>query len=202
MTSNALPVMEMQTDVNLPTGVPIETEDSSGDSYFNFFLTELSNSFPYVNLFPWTAATLFSTSTHNPALRQSVLAVAALFASQQEGGDQSTSLAHLNDALQLIRNRLSEVGADNGLAISSFLLAQYSIMKGEVSIARQHLRGMARILRKLDQSESGPSPITSDPLTILMWRMAIRVDFISSIAVGESPVLAEYASPLIMNLMS
>jgi hypothetical protein len=184
------------------TAIPIATEDSSGDSYFNFFLTELSKSFPYVNLFPWTAATLFSTSSLNPALRQSVLAVAALFASQQEETRQGTSFAHLHSALQLIRSRLSETGADNGLAISTFLLAQYAIMRGEVSVARHHLRGMAKILLKLDQtSESAPSPITSDPLTILIWRMAIRVDFISSIATGEAPVLAEYASPPTMSLM-
>jgi hypothetical protein len=146
-------------------------------------------------LFPWTAATLFSTSTHNPALRQSVLAVAALFTSQQDETSLGTSFAHLHSALQLIRSRLSETGADNGLAISTFLLAQYSIMKGEVSVARHHLRGMAGILWKLDQSESAPSPITMDPLTILIWRMAVRIDFISSIATGEVPVIAKHASP-------
>jgi hypothetical protein len=191
---NRLSVTEIQ--LGIPhTEVPIATEDSSGDSYFNFFLTELSKLFPYVNLFPWTAATLFSTSTHNPALRQSVLAVAALLASQQEETRQGTSFAHLHSALQLIRSRLSQTGADNGLAISTFLLAQYAVMNGEVSVARHHLRGMAKILWKLNQtSESAPSPITSDPLTILIWRMAIRVDFISSIAVGDAPVLAEYDS--------
>jgi hypothetical protein len=194
-TSNS--VTQLPTVVPKPVA-PIETEDASGDSYFNFFLTELSKTFPYVNLFPWTAATLFSTSSLNPALRQSVLAVAALFASQQDGGGQDTALAHLHGALQLIRSRLTETGADNGLAISSFLLAQYSIMKGEVAVARHHLRGMARIFQKLDQTsqnESTPSPITSDPLTILIWRMAIRVDFISSIAAGEAPIFAEYIFP-------
>jgi hypothetical protein len=103
----------------------------------------------------------------------------------------------------LIQSRLSETGADNGLAISTFLLAQYAVMKGEVSVARHHLRGMARILWNIDHqtSESAPSPITSDPLTILIWRMAIRIDFISSIATGEAPVIAKYASPPTMGLM-
>jgi len=69
-------------------------EDGSDPSYFNFFFTELSKAFPYVHLFPWTAATLFSTSNHNPALRHSVLAVAALIANQGDGGS-SQALEHL-----------------------------------------------------------------------------------------------------------
>jgi len=174
-------------------GIPVETADATGDSYFNFFLTELSKAFPYVNLFPWTAATIFSTSSHNPALRQSVLAVAALLA-EQEGGGENVALGHLQIALQTIRSRLTETGADDGLAISSFLLAHYCIMKGEILVARHHLRGMAKLLQKLhqtSQNDATPSPLTSDALTILIWRMAIRVDFISSIATGQRPIFSE-----------
>src|SRR5271156_4925839 len=71
----------------IATEIPSTSFNEARDdaSYFNFFLTELSKCFPYVNLFPWTAATLFSTSLHNPALRQSVLAVAALTSTDLSG---------------------------------------------------------------------------------------------------------------------
>jgi hypothetical protein len=175
---------------------PISEEDRSGASYFNFFLTELSQCFPYVNLFPWTAATLFSSSNHNPALRQSVLAVAALIADKEASGE-AQALKHLQKALQLLRNRLSsvDVGVDEGVAISSFLLAHFSMMVGDHATTRKHLRGMSSVLSKLDHSEGPhtkeliPSPFTMDKLTMLIWRMAIRVDFIASIACGKEPVL-------------
>jgi hypothetical protein len=170
-------------------------EDHSGASYFNFFLQELSKCFPYVNLFPWTAATLFSSSNHNPALRQSVLAVAALMANGAANG-AAEALKHLQTALQLIRNRLSavDVSVDDGLAISSFLLAHFSMMLGDHATSKKHLRGMSIVLNKLDHSEgphkeSVPNPLTTDKLTMLIWRMAIRIDFISSIASGKEPVL-------------
>lgn len=175
-------------------------EDRSGASYFNFFLTELSQCFPYVNLFPWTAATLFSSSNHNPALRHSVLAVAALIADQEANGE-AEALKHLQNALQLLRNRLSAVDlyVDDGLAISSFLLAHFSMMLGDHTTAKKHLRGMSIVLSKLNYGEGSlhkefvPSPLITDKLTVLIWRMAIRIDFISSIACGKEPVLPKYA---------
>ena len=175
-------------------GLPSD-EDRSGASYFNFFLQELSQCFPYVNVFPWTAATLFSSSNHNPALRQSVLAVAALIADREAKG-AAEALKHLQIALQLLQSRLSavDVDVDDGLAISSFLLAHFSMMLGDHTTAIKHLRGMSIVLRKLDHSEgpykeSVPNPLTTDKLTMLIWRMAIRIDFISSIACGKEPVL-------------
>ena len=169
-------------------------EDQTEDSYFNFFLSELPKSFPYVNLFPWTAATLFSTSNHNPALRQSVLAVAALIA-DQKSRVPGEALKRLQIALQSLRNRIQvHKGVDDGMVISSFLLAHFSMMLGDHATAKKHLRGMSSFLSRLNHSRGlhqdlTPSPLTTDKLTILIWRMAIRIDFISSITCGREPVL-------------
>jgi hypothetical protein len=199
--SNSPDTTDLSSFLSSSSIVPIASEpqmsdeDRSGASYFNFFLQELSQCFPYVNLFPWTAATLFSSSNHNPALRQSVLAVAALIA-DRTGNGASDALKHLQTALQLLRNRLStvDVGVDDGSAISSFLLAHFSMMLGDHTTAKKHLRGMSTVLSKRDhsqrpQKESVPSPLTTDKLTMLIWRMGIRIDFISSIACGKGPVL-------------
>lgn len=168
-------------------------EDISDDSYFNFFFTELSKAFPYVYLFPWTAATLFSSSNHNPALRHAVLAVAALTTDPEEA--HTEALNHLTIAIQGLRNRLSSADATEAEAIICFLLAHFSIAVGDPQSARKHLNGMCGLLKKISSAEAFPNPASADKLTVLIWRMAIRVDYISSIACGEAPVLPRYPLP-------
>jgi Fungal specific transcription factor domain len=177
---------------------PME-EGAEDEPYFNFFLSELSRCFPYVNLFPWTAAHLFSTSLHHPALRQSVLAVGALIADNTLGGHQSheAALKHLQAALLQLQSQISERGADEGIAISSFLLAHFSIMLGDYKTAKSHLKGMVVVLGNLDptlraRGTAVPSPLSVSGLTMLIWRMAKRIDFISSVACGRAPVLPRY----------
>jgi hypothetical protein len=178
---------------HLPASSP---DEERSDAYFSFFLSELAKCFPYVNLFPWTAATLFSSSNHHPGLRQSVLAVAALLANRTAQG-QAEALDHLQNALSLIRDKISNVEVDEGLAISSFLLSHFSIMIGDHVTAKKHLRGMLIVLQKLNQSPQTdidvvPSPSNINALTILIWRMAIRIDFICSITSGQRPVLPKF----------
>jgi hypothetical protein len=165
------------------------------EKHFEFFLSELSKCFPYVNLFPWAAARLFSTSHHNPALRESVLSVAALTANNDLEQGHARALQHLTKALQFLQTRIHTVEIDEGLAISSFLLAHFSLMLGDHLGAKTHLKGMVTVLAKLDPEgmrESVLSPLTIDPLTMLIWRMAKRIDFITSIASGEPPVLPRF----------
>jgi hypothetical protein len=167
--------------------------EGTGDSFFDFFLSELSKCFPYVHLFPWTAARLFSSSDHSPALRHSVLAVAALVRNKDALG-QAEALDHLQQALQLIRVTLLGAEVDEGIAISSFMLSHFSMMLGDPVAVRKHLKGMSVALQRLNYSfgphkEMVPSPLRTDELTMLIWRMAIRLDFISSIASGKNPIL-------------
>lgn len=176
---------------NSTLGVSQEEKD------FQFFLSELSKCFPYVNLFPWAAATLFSKSYHNPALRESVLSVAALIADNDLEKGHARALHHLTKALTILQNKINTVDIDDGLAISSFLLAHFCLMLGDHVAAKTHLKGMVTVLAKLDPEgmrESVLSPLTIDPLTMLIWRMAKRIDFITSIASGEPPVLPRYPS--------
>lgn len=193
-SSSSLPVNENPlSPLQLPASSP---EEERADAYFNFFLSELAKCFPYVNLFPWTAAILFSSSNHHPGLRQSVLAVAALLANRTAQG-QAEALEHLQNALSLIRDKISNVEVDEGLAITSFLLSHFSIMIGDHVTAKKHLRGMLTVLQKLNQSPETdtdvvPSPSNINALTILIWRMAIRIDFISSIASGQRPILPKF----------
>jgi hypothetical protein len=161
-------------------------EDLSGaSSLFNFFYTELSHLLPYVDLFPWTAATLFSTSNINPTLQHCVKAVEAL--SGQTSEAEMVAWNHLQEALRYLRKQLDS-GADDTAAINSFFLAHICMMLGDHMIARQHIGGMLSIIYA-SHLGSGPSPDTTDKLTVLIWRMAIRIDFISSVMSGKEPIL-------------
>jgi len=173
---------------NLSTSQVYET--LSDDSYFNFFFTELSKAFPYVYLFPCTAATLFSSSNHHPALRHAVLAVAALISDPEEA--HTEALNHLTIVIQGLRNRLSSADAVEAETIICFLLAHFSIAVGDPQSARKHLDGMGGLLKKIGSAEAFPNPTSTNKLTVLIWRMAIRVDSISSIACGEAPILPRY----------
>ena len=198
-TTTALPSFSSSTSIiaTAPEHLSFD-EDRSITSYFNFFLTGFSQCFPYVNFFPWTAGALFSSSNHNPALRESLLAVAAMISDRGANGE-AEALEHIERALQLLRNRLSaiDLDIDDGSAISTFLLAHFSMMLGDHTTAKKHLRGMSIVLMELDHSESPhkesvPSPLTTDNLTMLIWRMAIRIDVVSSIACGQQPVLPKF----------
>lgn len=159
--------------------------------YFDFFLSELPKFFPYVGLFPWTAATLFSASNNHPALRHSVLSVAALLRNRGKDAGRLESFHHLQEALRLLQTRISSHDVDEGVAISSFLLSYLSLIAGDLENARTHLKGMLLVLDQLEPGIplQGISKPAVNPLTTLIWRMAIRIDFILSIAFGQAPLL-------------
>jgi len=103
-------------------------------------------------------------------------------------------LTHLQQALLQLRSQISTGGADEGIAISSFLLAHFSMMLGDYKTAKSHLKGMGVVLRGLDSTSTSrpttvPSPLNVSGLTMLIWRMAKRIDFISAVVCGREPVL-------------
>lgn len=172
--------------------------DKDHSLYFNFFLSELPRCFPYVSLFPWTAATLFASSNLHPALRECVLSIAALL----EDRESEASRNHLQRAMGLLRTRISFLDVDESVAISSFLLAYWNLLRGDLQSTRAHLQGMLSVFKSLDPGTayrdiSVPSPEHVTPLMTLIWRMGIRVDFISSIASGGTPILPRFSrSPI------
>jgi Fungal specific transcription factor domain len=180
-----------------PAPAPDPDIPSTDLPYFNFFLAEMSNVLPYVNIFPATVSSVFSTSIHHPALRHSVLSVSALIADKKSDKGRERALEHLQKSLKLLQNSLSAVEVDEGVAISIFLLAYFNVASGEHSTARKHLRGLCMVLDQLQQNhlvKNGGilSPNAITPLTMLVWRMAIRMDFIMAITYGRRPVFPMY----------
>lgn len=118
--------------------------------------------------------------------------MAALITENRLGNGNVRALYHLQKALQILQRQISTFEIDEGAAISSFLLAHFSMMLGEHLTTRKHLDGMMIILEKVSPEnmyESVVSPLTIDPLMMLIWQMAKQIDFIASIACAEAPVI-------------
>ena len=186
-----------------PAPVPITDIPSSDLPYFTFFLQQMSNILPYVNLFPSAPSSVFSVSLQHPALRHSILSISALIADKKTDRGRVRALDHLQKSLKHLQTSLSAVEVDEGMAISIFLLAYVNVGSGEHSTARKHLQGLHVVLERLKQNNlvrnSGiPSPYAISPLTMLIWRMAIRIDFIMSIMYGQTPIFPVYCPSLVV----
>ena len=165
--------------------------------YFKFFLAEMPNVLPYVNIFPSTVSALFSCSINHSALRYSVLSVSALIADKKSDRGRTRALQHMQKSLKLIQDNLSAAEVDEGVAISIFLLAYFNVSSGEHSTSRKHLRGLQMVLNQLQHNHlirngGTVSPCAISPLAMLVWRMAIRMDFIVAVTYGRRPIFPMY----------
>lgn len=94
---------------------------------------------------------------------------------------------------------ISDSDVDEGTTISCFLLAYLNLIYGDIDAVEIHLQGMNSMFNTLisedaTRIEPVPQQRVMSPLTVLMRRMAMRLDFISSIITGRSPVLPGYSS--------
>jgi len=185
------------TLIHSPAPVPTSDIPSSDLPYFTFFLEQMSNILPYVNLFPSAPSNVFSVSLQHPALRHSILSISALIADKKSDRGRVRALDNLQKSLKHLKTSLSAVEVDEGMAISIFLLAYFNVSSGEHNTARKHLQGLRLVLEQLKQNHLArnggvPSPYAVSPLTMLIWRMAIRMDFIISIMYGQLPIFPVY----------
>jgi hypothetical protein len=112
------------------------------------------------------------------------------------------ALEHLQKSLRLLQKSLSTLAVDEGVAISIFLLAYFNVSSGEHASARKHLLGLAMVMEQLQRDHSVRnggvlSPYAISPLTMLIWRMAIRLDFIIAIMYAQRPVFRMYPNSLL-----
>jgi len=184
-----------------PSPVPDSGINQADMHYFNYFLSEMANVLPYVSIFPSTVSGLFSSSIHHPALRHCVLTLSALCADNQLNQGKQRALEHLSKSLKLLQRSLWQVQIDECVANAIFLLAYFNLLAGDKDSARKHLSGLSMVLDRIQQdhlvkNQGVLSPYAISPLTMLIWRMAIRVDFIIAIVTGERPIFPMYLTPL------
>jgi hypothetical protein len=135
-----------------------------------------------------------------------VLSISALISDKKSERGRRRALEHLQKSLKLLQGSLSAVEVDEGVAISIFLLAYFNVSSGEHASARKHLAGLNMVLAQLQADhliKNGGvlSPYAVSPCTMLIWRMAIRMDFIMSIMYGLRPVFPMYRPSQLETLM-
>jgi hypothetical protein len=128
-----------------------------------------------------------------------------LIADKSAHRSKERALEHLQKSLSLLQKSLSTVAIDEGVAISIFLLAYFNVSSGEHASARKHLMGLAMVLEQLERDHivrNGGvlSPYAISPLTMLVWRMAIRIDFIIAVMYAQRPIFPMYPNSLLRSL--
>jgi hypothetical protein len=170
--------------------------ESATTLYFKFFLSQLPKAFPYVSFFPWVAGALFADCNIYPVLQQSVMAVASLLEDRKAESSVLKSSRHYQQALQMLRDDVL-YDLDGGKLLTFYVLSFLNLVAGEVESARGHLREMLLLVNRRDSDIGGqgishqPSQFT--PLETLAWRMAIRIDIMSSISCGKAAILPRFS---------
>jgi hypothetical protein len=178
-----------------PAPFPDPDIPESDATYLYFFLAEMPKVLPYVNIFPSAIQTLFQSSLVHPAQRHGLLSISALIADRKTGKGKERSFTHLQKSLSFLRNSLSITTVDEGVAISVFFLAYCSVLSGEHLATRKHLDGLRLVLEQLRtnhllRNAGIRSPRAISPLSMLVWRMAIRLDFILAVMYSLTPIFA------------
>jgi Fungal specific transcription factor domain len=177
--------------LHTPPPVPDPDIPQCDQTYFHYFSSEMRYVLPYVNIFTSTITDLLGASMVHPALRHGVLSISALLADRKSQVGRARSLEHLQKSLSLIQTSLSAIQVDEGVAISIFLLSYLSAFMGDFVAARKHLLGLRLVFEQL-QTDYLKSGRPFKPLTMLIWRMAIRMDLIISMGFTLYPVFPTY----------
>jgi hypothetical protein len=90
-----------------------------------------------------------------------------------------------------IRTALKTTRIDEGIAIAVFLILFIDVLRAELSASRYHLYGLHLLLQTL-QRQSSPlvdfRGVGVSPLVMTIWRIAIRLDFTTSLYLLTAPV--------------
>lgn len=102
-------------------------------------------------------------------------------------------------ALHKIQEAISTLSVDEGTAIAVFLVLWIDVVRAELRSSRKHLRGLYLLLQELQKKfrtpDSKPGMLVSQygcvgvsPLIMQIWRIAIRLDFTTSLYLVDPPV--------------
>lgn len=167
-------------DVVPPT--PLFNDEES--SLLALFLEEIPKLLPYSELFPSVCNDICAMSATHVPLTQSILAISSSLASRRNAVTSICAFTYLENALSQIQERIAIGKVDDGLIASVFLLAFLSTIDNDYKSARRHLLGLSQLLKIYHHARtSSPSPrqtasVDGYPVIMLLWRMAIRLDYV------------------------
>jgi len=152
--------------------------------YVAFFLREVPALLPFTELFPSVCSDILALSLENIPLFQAILAISSYLSDHRADIPPVTGLLHLQKTLSRVNEAISLGIVDEGLIASVFLLALLSTLSADYKGSRRHLEGFSHLIQIYQQGRtlrvtSGTSTSSADSyaLVMLLWRMAIRMEY-------------------------
>jgi hypothetical protein len=195
--------MGMDTD-GLPVirALPIANDslvDPQDTPYLRFFVLEMPRVLPYARLFPTAIGEVFYNGIHHTALRHSILSLSSFMADRRAKRSPTRAYIHLQKALRLLQDAISKGIVDDGVLYAVFLMVYFNIVNSDHASARRHLQGLQSLLdfrqrqtgseRTLPTASTLGQPFVVPALTMLIRRMALRLDFILAMFYARKPII-------------
>ena len=170
--------------------------DPQDSHYLRFFILEMPRVLPYAKLFPTAVGEVFYNGIHHTALRHSILSLSAFMADRRAKRPATRAYMHLQKALCLLQDAISNGNVDDGVLYAVFLMVYFNIINSDHASSRRHLQGLQSLLdyrQRQVAAERTLTPNLSQPvvmpaLTMLIRRMAMRLDFVLAIFYARKPI--------------
>ena len=181
---------------------PVAPEDIVSpldNSYFAFFLRTMPHVLPYPRLFPTIVKEVFTRSVVHRTLRHSVLSISSMIADYRL--QRSMDRFHYNyiTSLRMIQNSIQLQDVDEATTLAVFLVLWIDVVRAELRSSTKHLRGLYLLLQEIQKKCRPPDMdagifidksggVGVSPLIMSIWRLAIRLDFTTSLYLCSAPV--------------
>ena len=145
--------------------------------YLTYFVTEVPGILGLERFFPSAITAIFKQSINQPILRHSILAVSSWIMNNRQGRPPLYTLRHLQRILPGIQNAIMALNINTAHIFSVTFLAWLSLMTGDLYTTHRHLKGLFLMFLNTRQlSLLGEPYNNSDPMTMFLYRMSIKID--------------------------
>lgn len=190
MDADGLPVIRT---LPVPDDSLIDPQDSH---YLRFFVLEMPRVLPYAKLFPTAVGEVFYNGIHHKALRYSILSLSAFMADRRAKRPAERAYLHLQNSLRLLQDAISNGNIDDGVLYAVFLMVYFNIVNSDHASSRRHLQGLQSLLDYRQRQIATERPLSTSAgqslvmpaLTMLIRRMALRLDFVLAIFYARKPI--------------
>jgi hypothetical protein len=171
--------------------------DPQDSHYLRFFVLEMPRVLPYAKLFPTAVGEVFYNGIHHTALRHAILSLSAFMADRRAKRPATRAYMHLQKALRLLQDAISGGNIDDGVLYAVFLMVYFNLVNSDHASSRRHLQGLQSLLDYRQRQVTAERTLTSTGqgnqlvmpvLTMLIRRMAMRLDFVLSIFYARKPI--------------
>lgn len=190
MDADGLPVIRT---LPVPDDSLVDPQDSR---YLRFFVLEMPRVLPYAKLFPTAVGEVFYNGIHHTALRHSILSLSAFMADRRAKRPPTRAYMHLQKSLRLLQDAIHTGNIDDGVLYAVFLMVYFNIVNSDHASSRRHLQGLHSLLDYRQRQVAAERTMTHRPgqtlvmpaLTMLIRRMAMRLDFVLAIFYARKPI--------------